>query len=162
MTMCCCGNDKLKRHLYTQTYSHNRTICNLLYSKKREANAERTTVLIRFVPVRCLDGAVWAGGASFFDFISFRGEKHCSFALKTISSVVSLQRFDPSGSIKAKTRAADELLFRCESHFTLIFLRFSSSNRNTPGNSVYTDHGVHFSWISQGSQWVQIRLTQLK
>lgn len=90
MTMCCCGNDKLKRHLYTQTYSHNRTICNLLYSKKREANAERTTVLIRFVPVRCLGGAVWAGGASFFDFISFRGEKHCSFALKRDSSVVSL------------------------------------------------------------------------
>lgn len=56
--MCCCSNDKLKRHLYTQTYSHNRTICNLLHSKKREGRAERTTVLIRFVPVRCLGGGV--------------------------------------------------------------------------------------------------------
>lgn len=44
MTMCCCSNGKLKRHLYTQTYSHNRTTCNLLHSKEREAKAERTTV----------------------------------------------------------------------------------------------------------------------
>lgn len=61
MTMCCCSNGKLKRHLYTQTYSHNRTTCNLLHSKEREAKAERTTVLIRFVPVRCLGGAVGLG-----------------------------------------------------------------------------------------------------
>lgn len=51
-------------------------MCNLLYSHKRDANAERTTVLIRFVPVRCLGGAEWASFPAYL-FISFRGEKCC-------------------------------------------------------------------------------------